>query len=114
MKTLTLAVLAACLCAPPVLAQEGHPLSGTWTGDWRPGTGDSAVHHVTVALEWDGKNVTGTVNPGPNAAQIRNVTVDPATWTIHIDAEGKERIAVDGRLAKIGSSSRTLAGTWTE
>src|SRR5438067_1149885 len=71
-----------------VLAQEGHPLTGTWIGD-------VGQRHVTLALEWDGKNVIGTINPGPNAAQIKNVTVDPATWTIHIDAEGKDRVAVD-------------------
>src|ERR1700704_3156631 len=82
----------------PGHAQEGHPLSGTWTGD-------VGQRHVTLALEWDGRNVTGTINPGPNAARITNVTVDAATWTIHVDAEGKERVAVDGRLANIGSSS---------
>jgi hypothetical protein len=97
-------------------AQEGHPLTGTWTGDWRLATGDS--HHVTVALDWDGKNVTGTINPGPNGAQVKTVTVEPATWTIHIDALGKDRdkdhIVIDGRLANIGAPARTLTGTWTE
>ena len=108
----TCSVIAALLCAPPVFAQEGHPLTGTWTGDWRLATGDS--HHVTVALDWDGKNVTGTINPGPNGAQVKGATVDPATWTIHIDADGKDRIALDGRIGNIGSAARTLTGTWTE
>jgi hypothetical protein len=88
-------------------AQEGHPLTGTWTGE-------IGQRHVTLALEWDGKTVTGTINPGPNAAQIKNATVDPLTWAVHIHAEGKERIAVDGTLANIGSAARTLSGTWTE
>lgn len=103
----TLSLFAAFLCAWPAFAQEGHPLTGTWTGD-------VGQRHVTVALEWDGRNVTGTINPGPDAAQIRNVTVDPAAWAIHIEAEGKERITVDGRLANIGSPARTLTGTWTQ
>jgi hypothetical protein len=90
-----------------LFAQEGHPLTGTWSGD-------VAQRHVTLALEWDGRNVTGTINPGPNAAKVTGATVDPSTWTIHIDAQGKERIAVDGRLADIGSPARTLNGTWTE
>jgi hypothetical protein len=90
-----------------LLAQEGHPLTGTWSGD-------VAQRHVTLALEWDGKTVTGTINPGPDAATITDATVDPSTWTIHIDAQGKGRVAVDGRLANIGSPARTLTGTWTE
>ena len=110
----TSCVIAACLCAPPVLAQEGHPLSGTWTGDWRLGTGESSSHHVTVALEWDGKNVTGTINPGPNAAQVRTVAVDVATWAVRIEATGKEAVVVDGKLANIGSATRAFTGAWTE
>jgi hypothetical protein len=105
-------VFAASLCASSVWAQEGHPLTGTWTGEWRLGT--TEPHHATVALDWDGKSVTGTINPGPNGAQVTGATVDPATWTIHIDAEGRSRIAIDGRLANIGSPARTLTGTWTE
>ena len=47
-------VLAACLLAGRIAsAQEGHPLTGTWVGD-------IGQRHVTVVLEWDGKNVTGT------------------------------------------------------
>jgi hypothetical protein len=95
-----------------VHSQEGHPLTGTWTGDWRLGTTD--VRHVTVALDWDGKNITGTINPGPNASRVRNVTVDVASWTVRIEASGKESITVDGRIANIGSANRTLTGTWTE
>jgi hypothetical protein len=88
-------------------AQEGHPLTGTWTGD-------VGARHVTVALEWDGKNVTGTINPGPDAARITSVRMDPAMWSIHLEADGKTHIVVDGGLANIGSASRTLTGTWTE
>ena len=42
-------------------AQEGHPLVGTWSGDWGP----SPTHRnqVTVVMNWDGKNVTGIINP---------------------------------------------------
>ena len=40
------------------------PLSGTWTGDWGPSERDR--NQATVELKWDGKALTGTVNPGPN------------------------------------------------
>jgi Family of unknown function (DUF6152) len=111
-RLLPIAVLAASLASSwTLVAQEGHPLTGTWIGDVGP-------RHVTLALDWDGKAVTGTFNPGPNGAQVKGATVDPATWTIHIDALGKDRdkhqISLDGRLANIGSPARTLTGTWTE
>jgi len=91
-------------------AQEGHPLTGTWTGD-------VGAKHVTLALEWDGKNVTGTINPGPNASQIKTGSLTPAGWSVHLEAEGAEgkaRIVLDGALANLGSPSRTLTGTWVE
>ncbi|HUK34589.1 MAG TPA: DUF6152 family protein [Vicinamibacterales bacterium] len=88
-------------------AQEGHPLTGTWSGD-------VGARHVTLALEWDGKNITGTINPGPDAARITSVRLDPAMWAIHLEADGKDHIVIDGGLSNLGSPSRTLTGTWTE
>src|SRR5215470_11822858 len=94
--------IAACLLPCRVtFAQEGHPLTGTWVGD-------VGQRHVTIVLEWDGKNVTGTINPGPNASQIKNVRLDPAMWAIHIEADGAAHIVIDGGVANIGSASRTL------
>ncbi len=90
-----------------VSAQEGHPLTGTWTGDVGP-------RHVTLALEWNGKEITGTINPGPDAAHISATRIDPAMWSIHLEADGKTHVAIDGGLANVGSASRTLTGTWTE
>jgi hypothetical protein len=102
-------VIAACVvvASSVTFAQEGHPLTGTWVGD-------VGQRHVTVVLEWDGKNVTGTINPGPNASQIKTVRLDPAMWSIHMEADGAVHIVIDGGLANIGSSSRTFTGTWTE
>jgi hypothetical protein len=109
-------VVGACLLiGGTARAQEGHPLTGTWVGDWQPTPSDR--RHVTLALEWDGKNVTGTIDPGPNAARIGNVIVDVSTWTIKINADrtnGNARIVVDGRLAEIGFANRKMSGTWSE
>jgi Family of unknown function (DUF6152) len=103
-----------CLQVGVGFAQEGHPLTGTWTGDWKPAAGD--VRHVTVVLEWDGTNVTGTIDPGPNAARFGSVALDVSAWTVRINAARANgaRIVLDGRLADIGSANRTLTGTWTE
>ena len=104
----TWCVIASCLLAGGITsAQEGHPLTGTWVGD-------VGQRHVTLALEWDGKNVTGTINPGPGASQIKVVRIDPAMWSVHIEADGAAHIVIDGGVANVGSASRTFTGTWTE
>jgi hypothetical protein len=72
-----------------------------------------------MVMSWDGKNVTGLINPGPDAVPLTSVTVDWATWTVRIEAEGKgsgkpARISAEGRLEDIGSYHRRIAGAWTQ
>ncbi len=43
--------------------QGSDPLTGTWKGDWGPSAADR--NQVTLELKWDGKALTGTVNPSP-------------------------------------------------
>ena len=70
-------------------------------------------------MTWDGKAITGTVNPGPEALTLGRVTVDYAKWTVRIEADGKDesgkpvRVLADGKLDDLGSWHRTLSGTWT-
>lgn len=104
--------------AVPVSAQFGHPLKGTWTGDWSPSAGKQA--HAVVEMTWDGKAIGGTINPGPNGVAIAKATLEPSTWVVHLEADGKDaagkavHYAVDGTLENIGSGNRVLVGTWTE
>ena len=107
MMRMKCAVGVALLCATPLFAQEGHPLTGTWTGD-------VGQKHVTLALEWDGKTVTGTINPGPNASKITGSRIDAAMWSVHLEADGGSHVVVDGGLSNLGSATRVLTGTWTE
>ena len=111
------AALAVALAAAAAV-QEGHPLSGTWSGEWTRG-GD-ARSRITIVMNWDGKEITGTINPGPDAADLRRVTVDYEKWTVRIEAERRDAsgkplpIVADGTLDDLGSWHRTLMGTWTE
>jgi len=105
--------------ATAVLAQEGHPLVGTWYGDW--GSTPQARHDVTVIMTWDGKAIGGTIDPGPDAVPFKTATLDSSTWTVHIEAErpakgatAAVRYVIDGTLANLGSYNRTFSGTWTE
>jgi hypothetical protein len=105
---LVLAVLAP-FAAAHVRAQEGHPLSGTWSGDWGPSATER--HHVTIVMAWDGKSVTGTINPGPDAVPIAAAALNATNWTVHIEAKD---IVVDGTIENLGSPHRQLTGTWRQ
>ena len=104
--------------AAGVIAQEGHPLTGTWSGDWGP----SAIqrNHLTLVMSWDGKNISGILNPGDNAVQIPSIFLDVTNWTVRIEADAKDQtgkavhISAEGKLDDIGSYHRKLSGSWTQ
>jgi hypothetical protein len=104
--------------AVAALAQQGHPLTGTWSGDWGPSPTER--HQITLVLSWDGKNVTGIMNPGPDSIPLSSVFVDVSNWTVRIEADGKDtggkpvHISAEGRLDDLGSYHRKLAGAWTQ
>jgi hypothetical protein len=111
----------ACLlaCAAVIAsAQEGHPLVGTWHGSWGPTAKDR--HDVTLVLDWDGKNISGLINPGPDSARFPSGSLDPSNWSVHFEADGKDssgkpvHIVIDGKIENITNVRRTLVGTWTQ
>jgi len=117
MKVRFLLLLSVSMLTGLTFAQEGHPLVGTWSGDWGP----TPTHRnqVTIVMNWDGKNVTGIINPGPDVIPMKVVTLDSTKWTVHIEADAKDqsgnpvRFIVDGKLDNILSYKRTLTGTWS-
>jgi hypothetical protein len=112
-------VCVACLVAAShALAQFGHPLKGSWSGDW--GSSKEQRIRVLLQMQWDGKAITGAINPGPSALTLTKATLDPATWMVHLEGEGKEgagktsQAVIDGKLENIGAYRRVLSGTWTQ
>jgi hypothetical protein len=110
--------LFVCLAlAISAFAQEGHPLAGTWTGDW--GSSNGPRNHITLVMNWDGDKVTGVMNPGPDSSAL-NVFVDYASWTVRLDAESKDaagktlRIEAEGKIEDMGSPRRKLVGMWRQ
>jgi hypothetical protein len=99
-------------------AQFGHPLKGTWSGDWGPGATDRT--HVVLDLNWDGKAITGAINPGANGVTLKTATLDAATWMVHFEGDGKDKsgatvhYVIDGKLENIGAFARFISGTWTQ
>ena len=115
-RALMLTVVFVAVSAT-VSAQFGHPLKGSWSGDWGPNKDQRT--RVLMDLGWDGKAITGAINPGPNALPLKVATLDPTTWAVHLEAEGKNatgavKIVVDGKLENLGAYRRVLSGTWTQ
>jgi len=107
---LRMLTLAACvLAAAHALAQYGHPLKGSWSGDW--GVNKDQRTRVLLQVQWDGKTITGAINPGPNALPLTKASLDPDTWQVHLEATG---VVIDGKLENIGSAHRVLSGAWTQ
>ena len=103
-------LFAALLVASvDVAAQFGHPLKGSWSGDW--GSTREQRTRVLLQLQWDGKAITGAINPGANALPLTRATLDPDTWMVHLEARG---VVIDGKLENIGAYRRVLSGTWTQ
>ena len=88
------------------------PLTGTWIGDWGP----TPTHRnqATVELKWDGKTLSGTVNPGPNRVELQKATFDPQSGAIHMEADATSRrgsqvhYMIDGKV-----EGNTMTGSWS-
>jgi hypothetical protein len=116
---LQLMTLLMCLSLTAAAsAQFGHPLKGSWSGDW--GTSKENRTRILVNLNWDGKEITGTINPGPNGVALQKATLNPETWTVRFEAEGKDpsgavvRYVIEGKLENIGAYQRFMTGTWMQ
>jgi hypothetical protein len=114
-RAFQLSLFAACLGL--LSAQQGHPLTGTWNGDW--GTSPTDRHQLTLAMSWDGKAAKAVINPGPDSA-IGAVTLDAVNWTVRIEADVKDatgkmvHVLADGKMEDMGSYHRTIVGTWRQ
>lgn len=101
----------------PIFAQEGHPLKGSWIGVWEGNT--VLGNDILMVMNWDGKNVTGMINPGTDNMPIAKATLDPTGWKVHIEADGKNKqgaavhYVIDGAIQQLELPSRAIVGTWT-
>jgi hypothetical protein len=125
-------LLSGVFLAAPALAQEGHPAKGTWVGYWGP---TATENRLVIVMDYDGKTISGTVNPGANAVPIKLARLDitrgtpPAkpgdipgepTFKLHIEADTKDAkgnsmtIVADGTLRDVALPGRAMVGTWTQ
>lgn len=114
-----LSILAASLFFVGVAsAQVGHPAKGAWSGYW--GTSDADKHRILLVLDWRNNELSGTINPGPNAIKLDKADLDVDTWTLKFqaampDASGRKLpFVATGHLSNLGSwTNRMYAGTYS-
>jgi hypothetical protein len=112
MRRLFLFVLTLSVCAL-LCAQEGHPLVGSWHGSW--GADASSRKDLTVIMMWDGKEISGLINPGADGGKIKNATLDPNGWKLHFESDLKAgHVVADGHIENVTNMRRTIVGTWTQ
>jgi hypothetical protein len=116
-------VAVATLIATRASGQEGHPLQGTWYGEYT--TGKQATD-ITVIMKWDGKSITGLINPGPGSKPLASVVMDiipgkpapqgqqstsgiPPVFKVRFDVDG---MTFEGTLKNPVAGNRQLTGTW--
>jgi hypothetical protein len=110
--------LIACLAvSAPGIAQVGHPVKGAWSGYWGPS--DAERNRILLVLDWEDREIVGTINPGPNAVEIDRAEIDYSTWTLTIEADmpveggGTARYVATGTLENLGSwVNRRYSGTY--
>ena len=108
---------AFLLTATFAFSQEGHPLKGSWIGDWGPNRADR--NQITIVMDWDGKQITGVANPGPDAVPIQKASLEPKGWLVHFELDAKNaagqpvHYVVDGHIENLGLSNRSIVGTWS-
>lgn len=116
LMTTAAAVLALAVFAPSG-AQEGHPLKGSWLGEWE----GNSVHgdNILLILDWDGKAITGMINPGTDNMPLTRASLNPDGWVVRLEAEGKDkdgsavRYVIETKLENLELPNRSLVGTWS-
>jgi hypothetical protein len=111
----------ASVSGTSVVAQEGHPLKGSWVGEWGP----SKLHSddLLMILNWDGKAITGMVNPGTDNIAIKSATLTPppaapGDWVVRLQFDAKDpsgaavAYTLEGKIENLAFHNRTISGTW--
>jgi len=102
------------LVSGAALAQEGFPLDGTWRGEVV--NKDGSHRTIVLVMQYDGKQVNGTLNPGPGSIEFTGGKLDPDGWKFAMAFKGAKGVSTqfNGTISNLGKYNRVLAGKWTE
>ena len=100
--------------AAAAMAQEGFPLDGTWRGETT--AQDGSHRTIVLVMQWDGKQISGTINPGPNGVDFTSGKLNPDGWKFTLETQNPQGAAIqfNGAISDLGKYDRVLAGKWTE
>ena len=71
-----------------------------------------------LVLNWDGKAITGTINPGTDNIPIKNARLTPEGWVVHLEADAKDTAGraltyvIDGKIENLHVPNRSITGVW--
>lgn len=119
---MTVAVVA--VLAGAAVAQEGHPLTGTWYGVYDAG---NQKRDITVIMKWDGKAVSGLIDPGPNSKPLASAALTitpgkpapegvdstqgkPPIFHVRFEVDG---MTFEGTIQNPVAGNRRIVGTWS-
>ena len=110
MRTKKLRLICAMACvaiAIPAFAQYGHPLKGSWSGEWWLVKGKDnriLLDFNFVSTGYGNTALTGVLNPGPDQVPMQNLTLTPPD----VISAGKAAIAArDAAVAKQAAGAAT-------
>lgn len=115
---MALATALALAAAAGAAAQVGHPAKGSWLGYWGPS--DAEQRRIRLLLDWENREITGAINPGPDAVPVTRAEIDYDTWTLTLEAElpaaGGDPVTwiATGTLENLGSwRNRRYSGAYS-
>ena len=102
------------LISGAAVAQEGFPLDGTWRGE--VANKDGSHRTIVLVMQYDGKQVNGTMNPGPDSIDFTGGKLNAEGWKFALAFKGAKGVATqfNGTISNLGKYDRVLAGKWTE
>ena len=102
----------------PAFAQHGHPLVGSWSGEWVLGA--ERQQRILLVLEYENDALSGSVYFGTRRVPLSSATLDPGAWTVRLEAAEQRadgaavEYRIEGRVENLGSTTeRAISGSLT-
>ena len=108
--------LASLLNVLTGFAQQGHPLTGSWSG-YRIVDGKSSRVLLVMDLNRD-QTISGYLLEDGQRVPVEAILLDPKSWTVAFslaDSKGGPHYKVEASFKDMGSATnRKLEGKWAE
>lgn len=114
-------LLVAALAAPPLAAQHGHPMVGTWSGFMHRGDGQQPLRVLLQMSFSVDQVISGALVVNGQRFPLASAVMDHENWTLALEARGNDRAgnakhySIQADIENLDSpTARTLNGSWRE